>query len=174
MRSDRRRNRDAIIAAAAEAFRTDGPDASLEEVARRAGVGSATLHRHFNGRGPLLAAVYRNEVDRLAQSATDAADAGDSGLWTWLDAVVRHCAADRALLAALDPEVNVPDSTSWEPLYVAARPLADRARKDGALRNDVSVDDLLRLVDSVARATAGDPNAAAALFSVIRRGSRPA
>ena len=73
MRADARRNRDKLLAAAGEVFADAGADASLEAVARRAGVGVGTLYRHFPNRDALVEAVYRNEVDQLAGRAGGAA-----------------------------------------------------------------------------------------------------
>ena len=72
MRADARRNYDKLIAAARDAFTEQGAAASLEDIARRAGVGIGTLYRHFPTRHDLLEAVYVDEVEALSRSATDA------------------------------------------------------------------------------------------------------
>ena len=68
-RADKQRNRDLLLAAAALVFDRDGAHASLEEIAREAGVGSATLHRHFAVRQDLLAAVFHDRVEAFARRA---------------------------------------------------------------------------------------------------------
>ena len=69
LRADAERNREQLIAAAKAAFAARGADAPLEDIARRAGLGIGTLYRHFPTREPLLAAVYRREVEQLAAAA---------------------------------------------------------------------------------------------------------
>jgi AcrR family transcriptional regulator len=86
MRADAQRNYDRILAAAGAAIARDGADASLEKIARRAGVGSATLHRHFPSRQALLEAVFRAKVEALCHKARSLTTDPDPGvaLVTWL------------------------------------------------------------------------------------------
>ena len=98
-RADARRNFDALLAAARDAFAEDGTDASLEDVARRAGVGIGTLYRNFPTRRDLFETVYIGEVEALRRAAEDLADAPPwDALVTWLHRFVgvhRHQARDR-------------------------------------------------------------------------------
>src|SRR5262249_14146667 len=103
MRADARRNVDRIIAAAGALIAEHGADASLEEVARRAGVGSATLHRHFPSRQALLEAVFKDRVETLCAKAEGLLCDPDPGeaLFSWLRAVGAHAVANRGLGASL-------------------------------------------------------------------------
>jgi AcrR family transcriptional regulator len=177
-RADARRNRTAILTVAAEMFRRDGPGASLEEIARRAGVGSATLHRHFRGRQALLREVFAETVRQFAaegERMSGAAPAAEA-LWTWLELVVRHCAEDTALASAVgrpadeDRGQEQPDG-SWQPLEAVGSVLLARAVAAGSVRPDVSIHQLLTFVDSLATACAGDPEQAARMLDLLRRGA---
>lgn len=103
LRSDARRNRESLLAAAAETFAAAGVNASLEEIARRAGVGVGTLYRHFPSRETLVAATYRHEVEQLSDSVGDlqASLAPDAALRAWMDGFVRYTAAKRGMGEAL-------------------------------------------------------------------------
>src|ERR1051325_5952519 len=98
-RADRARTRAALLAAASAVISRDGAEASLEEIARRAGVGSATLHRHFPGRYALLDAVFQDRVEVLCAKAADLLDdqSPRTALETWLRAVVTHASQNRGL-----------------------------------------------------------------------------
>src|SRR3954471_23990742 len=103
MRADAQRNRDRLVAVAAEVVAEQGADASLEEISRRAGVGSATLHRDFGGRVSLLEAVFRSSVDAVCVQADDLLDHADplQALQIWLRTMVGHTTNSRGLATAL-------------------------------------------------------------------------
>ena len=153
-RADARRNRAAILDAAAELLRRDGASASLEEIARRAGVGSATLHRHFRGHQALLEAVYDAQIEQLCAEADQTAQQWPAGeaLWVWLRQIAHHCVSERALAALLRNEFG--DTTAgnrslrW--LSRAGQPLLDRAAAAGTVQSGVTLDELLLLVNAVA------------------------
>jgi AcrR family transcriptional regulator len=92
LRADARRNRDALIRAAAEVFRTRGSDASLQEIAEEADLGIGTLYRHFPQREWLIAAVYEQTVERLCAEAGEllADNAADEAIGLWLNHFVEH------------------------------------------------------------------------------------
>src|SRR6516165_11332708 len=94
-RADAVRNHERVLEAAADIFSAGGPDASLEAVAKRAGVGIGTLYRHFPTREALFEAVYRREVDQLGELADRLAGEADpvEALRAWLHAQVRLVAA---------------------------------------------------------------------------------
>src|SRR5689334_7457581 len=97
-RADARRNYDALVAAAREAFTERDQNASLEEIARRAGVGIGTLYRHFPTRPDLIQAVYVEEVEALAQAAEDVAGLEPwDALIKWLHGFVGYIATKQAL-----------------------------------------------------------------------------
>ncbi|HTB36924.1 MAG TPA: helix-turn-helix domain-containing protein, partial [Reyranella sp.] len=102
-RADSVRNRERLLKAAARILGTGGADASLEAVAKRAGVGIGTLYRHFPTREALFEAVYRHEVDEVAQLAEQMGQesAPVDALRQWLRAIVQLVATKKGMLAAL-------------------------------------------------------------------------
>lgn len=148
-RSDSARNRERLLKAAATVFGTGGPDASLEVVAKRAGVGIGTLYRHFPTREALFEAVYRREVDQLAELAEQLAINAPTAesLRQWLRANVQLVATKRGMLAALALAAHGPSELyaySFERLTKAIRLLLDRAMATGEIRADITAEDLLR------------------------------
>src|SRR5215216_6625186 len=103
LRADARRNRDRLIAAAREAFAERGAEASLDDIARRAGVGPGTLYRHFPTRLTLIEAVYRDGVEALCAEARDLMSSPSPGeaLATWLRSVLSYAGEKRGLATAL-------------------------------------------------------------------------
>ena len=154
-RADARRNRDKLVAAAAAVIAEAGPDASLEEIARRAGVGSATLHRHFPQRAELLEAVLRDRVLALCARAEELATAPQAGaaLVTWLGDVVAHAATARGLEPALTGYRPDPEFAPHTMIRHAAQGLLARARHQHAVAPGVEVDDVLRLASGISLAT---------------------
>ncbi|MDT0264899.1 TetR/AcrR family transcriptional regulator [Streptomyces sp. DSM 44915] len=155
-RADARRNRERLLAAAEEVFATSGPTASLNQIARRAGVGPGTLYRHFPGRDALLAGVLDERIDRLTRRA-DAlltAPEADRALADWLAAFLDHARSQQglgsALLLARSSEFGL---DCHHRLRAAAGALLDRAQASGGTRPDITTDEMLRLVVGVALAT---------------------
>src|ERR1700741_2526111 len=111
-RADAVRNRERVLEAAKAVFSAGGPDASLEAVARRAGVGIGTLYRHFPTREALFEAVYRREVDELAGLAERLAPEAEpiDALRQWLGASVQLVATKKGMLAALSLAAQAPPS----------------------------------------------------------------
>jgi AcrR family transcriptional regulator len=183
MRADARRNYDRILAAAAEAIAEHGAEASLAEIARRAGVGSATLHRHFPSRQRLLEAVFRDKVEALCAGAADLATGPDPGhaLATWLRAVAAHAVSNRGLAAALMRGTHDGDPTLGATCHTmitnAGADLLARARGANAARPDVSITDLLKLVNAISLAVEQEPDSAAQadrLLTLALTGVHPA
>lgn len=148
-RTDALRNRERLLAAAKAVFSAGGPDASLEAVARRAGVGIGTLYRHFPTREALFEAVYRHEVEQLAELAEQlkAEAAPVEALRRWLRANVEFVATKKGMSAALALAVHSQSELtaySFERLTKAVGALLDRAAAAGEIRADVSPEDLLR------------------------------
>jgi AcrR family transcriptional regulator len=172
-RSDARRNVDRIVAAAGVAFRRDGPNVPLDRIAEEAGIGSATLHRHFSGRRALLLAVCKVTIDELAHHATTLHDepGAEDPLWRWLDYLVRHCAQDAALAAALHADGTPPEqATSWSPLTSAGAPLLADAIVSGHAHPDVDITALLVLVDAIATSCPDRPDDASRFLAIVRAG----
>ena len=152
-RADAQRNRAAIIQAAAEVLHRDGGSASLEEIARLAGVGSATLHRHFRGHRALLEAVFDDRVEQMCAEAERIAQQhpADEALWIWLRHVARHCADEKALAVLLRDSGadSAVQNRSFELLGRAGQVLLDAALAAQSARPDVTIEELLLLVNAV-------------------------
>ncbi|WP_118134048.1 TetR/AcrR family transcriptional regulator [Oceanicella sp. SM1341] len=148
-RADSLRNREKLLRAARDVFSAGGPEASLEAVARTAGVGIGTLYRHFPTREALFRDVYAHEVDELEALAGATSSAADpvEALRLWLHAAVGMVATKKGMLAALAPAVD-----STDPFFAettsrtrgAVERLMARAVASGAIRDDVSAEDVIR------------------------------
>ncbi|WP_223188732.1 MULTISPECIES: TetR/AcrR family transcriptional regulator [unclassified Streptomyces] len=182
MRADARRNHERLLTEARAAFAEHGTEASLEDVARRAGVGIGTLYRHFPNRQALLSAVFEDGVAELLARAHELRRAPEpcAALVTWLREMVAHASEYRGLARAL---MSVsPDDTSAlarcsAPIREAATALLTRAQQAGAVREDVAIGDLLQLTHAIALAaeeTPGDPGLADRLLVLTLRGLKPA
>lgn len=160
-RADARRNYARILAVAEDEVATHGAGASLEQIARVAGVGSATVRRHFPTRRALLEAVSKERIDVLCARADDLADTGD-GLLEWLGEVVTYCVSARGLAVALAYDVPDPvhGNSCSAALEVAAEPLLRRAAQDGAVAPGVTFTDLITLIVGITLATEHYPDPA--------------
>jgi AcrR family transcriptional regulator len=171
-RADRRRNRERLLAAAAEVVARDGASASLEEIARRAGLGSATLHRHFRSREALLTEVFHEGVERLVARGRELDEtAGGDGLAVWLEELTRYTATTRGLAVSLRP--GAPDSSCHGLLADVAADLAATAVRAGRLRPEVAVEDLLALANGIAIRAEDDPELATRLLRTAISGVNP-
>jgi AcrR family transcriptional regulator len=166
MRADARRNYDRLVIAAREELAERGSEASIDDIAKRAGVGIGTLYRHFPRRIDLIEAVYSTDIDALVAAAEDAEALPDAfeGLETWLRAFVRYAESKRVLLNELheaferNPGLRV---RLRERMVSSAEQVLSRARSAGAVSPDLSADDLLQLVGGMcmsATAAAGQPD----------------
>lgn len=147
MRRDAARNRARLAHAAANAFGDHGLDAGVDEIARRAGVGVATLYRHFPAKADLVRAVLQQEVDALGARVPEMI-AAPQPLRAFLIAAVERQRANRGLLDALaaqSPDGEVRRHLG-ERLLVALGPLAAAAHASGELRRDLGPEDLLLAV----------------------------
>ena len=149
-RSDAARNFDALIAAAREAFADHGVDASLEDIARRAGVGIGTLYRNFPTRDALVEAVYLEEVAGVAAYAEslESREPFDA-VAAWLRRFAEYAATKKVLLAGFNSESTILQSCRTV-VYDSGEPLLERAQATGAVRPDVEIGDVVRLVAGVA------------------------
>ncbi|WP_433734369.1 TetR/AcrR family transcriptional regulator [Nocardia sp. CA-129566] len=177
MRADARRNYDRLLAAARDAFAAYGADASLDDIARSAGVGNATLYRHFPSREALLDAVFRDRVHTLCAHAEElhGRESPDEALVTWLRALVVHVTTYRGLAAWLMStaawQVESPASCQ-ELIHAAGKSLLVRAQQSGAVRPDVGTSQLLRFTNAIALATEQTPGEADQLLSLVMDGLR--
>jgi AcrR family transcriptional regulator len=160
-RADARRNYEKLLVAASDAFTDLGTAASLEDIARRAGVGIGTLYRHFPTRQALLEAVYVDEVEEMSAKADDLGDLAPwDALATWLRQFVRFAATKRALA---DEMLNTIDAEA--PVFVSCRTavteagdmLLQRAQAAGVARPDTNFTDVGRMVAGIASIRTADP-----------------
>jgi AcrR family transcriptional regulator len=148
-RADAVRNRERVLAAAKAVFSAGGPEASLEAVAKKAGVGIGTLYRHFPTRQDLFEAVYRREVQQLVELAEELrhAPAPVEALRRWLRSNVEFVATKKGMSAALALTVQGSSDLAaftFDRLTKAVGALLDRAIAAGEIRSDISPEDLLR------------------------------
>jgi AcrR family transcriptional regulator len=153
-RADAARNRERVLEAAKAVFATGGSQASLEAVAREAGVGIGTLYRHFPTREALFEAVYRREVDQLVEFAQHlaACPAPVEALRRWLHASVEFVATKKGIAVALALAAYGPKDLkayTSERLTAAVAVLMDRAVAEGTLRPDIGPGDLLHMLVSL-------------------------
>jgi AcrR family transcriptional regulator len=163
VRADAQRNLDALLEAAKAVFAASGVDAPVREVATRAGVGIATVYRHFPQRSDLVAAVFRREVDACAAAAPALARDHEpvEALARWLRRYTHFIATKRGLAAALHsggPALDALPEYFRQHLEPALRSLLDAAVTAGQIRDDVEPYELLRGVGNLSGA-AGDDGA---------------
>ena len=179
-RTDALRNRERILEVAKGAFTRHGADASLDDIAKQAGVGAGTLYRHFPTRDALIEAVYRSEVEKLAAAALGFAAAMSpvEALRTWLLLFVDYIAAKHIIAPALNSVAGGPSRLyegSRRVVQRAIDELVKRAKKSGDVRRDVDASDLLRAVIGVSYVRSGGDwqQSARRLVDILMAGSRP-
>ena len=178
-RADAQRNRERILKAAKEIFTQSGADASLDEIAKQAGVGPGTLYRHFPTREELLEAVYRTEMEALAAAERKLAETRPpiEALRAWLLLFVDLVATKHIIAPALKTlfESASQMEASYAQIHAAIRALVKRAVKSGDIRKDLDPVDLLRALVGVANvATSPDwRQSARRLVDILIAGSRP-
>jgi AcrR family transcriptional regulator len=179
-RADARRNYERLLSAAETALNAHGANASLDDIARAAGVGNATLYRHFPTRERLIEAVYDQRIQALCAAARDLVATGEAGqaLLHWLRLVVVHLTDSRLLAEAFmatyegPAGIEPPQITAWhDAIHEAAVPLLAIAHDVGAIRPDVDIAQLIALTTAVARA--GNPDQAGHFLDVLLEGLVP-
>ncbi|MES2220117.1 MAG: TetR/AcrR family transcriptional regulator [Acidobacteriota bacterium] len=148
-RTDSLRNRERILGAAKEAFTRFGASASLDDIAKQAGVGPGTLYRHFSTRDALIEAVYRSEVEKLAAAGRKFGETLPpiEALRGWMLLFVDHMATKQIIAPALNSVAGGPTrlyESSRSLIHGAMDALVKRAIKSGEIRKDVDALDLLR------------------------------
>lgn len=178
-RTDAQRNRNRILEVAKEAFTQSGANASLDDIAKQAGVGPGTLYRHFPTRDELLEAVYRSEVEKLAAAERKFAETMPpiEALRAWMLLFVDYIATKKIIAPALNTLVGGPSKVfeaSYMQIWEAIRALVKRATKSGDIRKDLDPLDLLRALIGVANvATSHDwQQSARRLVDILIIGSR--
>jgi AcrR family transcriptional regulator len=180
LRADAERNRVRILEIARDAFTQSGSQVSLDDVAKRAGIGAGTLYRHFPTRDALLEAVYRTEVEKLAAAERELAAemAPIEALRAWMLLFVDYIAAKQLIAPALNTLVGGPSKlfdSSGKLVKVAIQALVERAIESGDLRPDLEPLDLLRALVGVSYVATG-PNwvqSARRLVEILILGSKP-
>jgi AcrR family transcriptional regulator len=160
-RADGERNRQLLIDAAKVGFADSGLNVSLEDIARRAGVGIGTLYRHFPSREAVVEAVYRREVEQLAEAVPKLLETLPAGeaLHQWMHLFVNYIATKRLIapsLGAVAGRSPTLRTTSAELIRVAIATLVKRAIASGDVRKDIDPSDLLRAMVGVSY---GNPDA---------------
>ena len=179
LRTDALRNRERILEVARDAFTRQGADASLDDIAKKAGVGAGTLYRHFPTRDALIEGVYRNEVEKLATAGDRFAETMSpiDALRGWMLLFIDHIAAKHIIAPALNSVGGGPSR-----LYEGSRGLVQgaidalvkRAKKSGDLRKDLDASDLLRALIGVSHVGSGPDwqQSARRLVDILIAGSR--
>jgi AcrR family transcriptional regulator len=154
LRADARRNRDKLVEVAAQMFASDGVDVSLEEIARRAGVGIGTLYRHFPTREHLVEVVYRREVEGLCHAADELAreHPADVALELWMQRFVDYIATKRGLATSLRLLLTT-NSTLFSDtsgrVSGVMRSLVQAAAAAGKIRADVDASDVMHALGGI-------------------------
>jgi AcrR family transcriptional regulator len=179
LRADAQRNRDALLESAAAAFAEHGVDASLEDVARRAGVGIGTLYRHFPTRDALVEAAYRRGVEQLCDAAESllAEQPADQALENWMLHFVGYVATKRGLAATLKLAGDTHSELFayvHERIFGAIASLIAAAEATGRIRRDVDGGDLIRALGGICMVSdqAGWQAQARRLVSLLMDGLR--
>jgi AcrR family transcriptional regulator len=179
-RTDAQRNRERILEVAKEAFTRSGANASLDDIAKQAGVGPGTLYRHFPTRDELLEAVYRTEVEKLAAAEQTFAETMPplDALRAWMLLFVDYIATKKIIAPALNALVGGPSKifeASYAQIWEAIRALVKRAVKSGDIRKDLDAIDLLRALIGVANVSTSPDwqQSARRLVDILISGARP-
>jgi len=177
LRADARRNYDLIVTAARETLQEHGKDASLEEIARRAGVGIGTLYRRFPSRLVLLEAVYREDVEKLQRQVDELLEGDDAwaAVVAWAGLFVDYAASKRALfhelIDALGKDSELFSYTRPIITGLAERVLA-KGKAAGVVRDDVQAPDVNRLIGGCSMMGALEPDQRARLLEIVLAGIR--
>jgi AcrR family transcriptional regulator len=175
-RADARRNYEKVLAAAREAFAEGGESTSLEEIARRAGVGIGTLYRHFPNRQALVEALYIDEVEDVCRSAAelDGAEPWEA-LEGWFERLIAYIGTKRALAHELLNYLE-PDAALFQvcraSLFDAGEPLLKRAQEAGVVRPDVTIAEVIQMVIGIAKIPSSDPEQTEHIIRVALDGLR--
>ena len=172
MRADARRNRERVLEAAREAFKREGADASLDDIAKRAGVGSATLYRHYPTREALIEAVYHREVEALGALGSElmSSDSPVEALRVWMLTFVDHVIDKQVIASALNETAYAHARVT---IHGAVGRLTRRAIESGDVRDDtVAVDLLGALIGALQMGRGAEAHASARrLVDLLLRGA---
>ena len=179
-RADAQRNRERVLKVAKEAFARAKGEVSLDDIAKRAGVGPGTLYRHFPTRGALLEAVYRTEVEKLAIAHQDYARTMPpvEALRAWMFHFVDYIATKQLIAPALNSLITDTSAlyeSSGAKIKGAMNALVQCAIKSGDIRSDIDPFDFLRALVGVSNVASAPnwPQSAKRLVDILISGSRP-
>ena len=179
-RTDALRNRERILEVAKEAFTRSGESASLDDIAKEAGIGPGTLYRHFPTRDALIEAVYRTEVEKLAAAEKKFSESLSpvGALRAWMLLFVDYIATKHIIAPALNTLVGGPSKLyegSRDQIQGAIDSLVKRAIKSGDIRRDLEGFDLLRALVGVSNVASGPgwQQSARRLVDILIAGSQP-
>jgi AcrR family transcriptional regulator len=178
MRADAKRNDERLVTAARKVFAQEGGGASMEAIAKEAGVGVGTLYRHFPKRIDVVEAVYREDVDELTAVAESVIGTMEPwpALVAWLEAFVRYAMGKKRFLNELheafekNPELRV---ASRERIVGALDMVLTPAQQAGVVRTDVDAPDLMQLLGSMCMSATLTPDQSERLLLMIQDGLRP-
>ena len=161
LRADAQRNRDRLLSAAVRAFSQDGPEVTLDAIAKDAGVGIGTLYRHFPTREALIEAAYRSELARLCDAVPDLLQGmpPDEATRAWMDRYIEYMSTKRGMAGALRAVIasgGTPYAQSRDRLITAITSLLQAGAAAGALRADIQPGDVLASLSGISLA-AGEP-----------------
>jgi AcrR family transcriptional regulator len=178
MRADARRNYERLVQAARQVFSKYGGDASMEAIAKQAGVGVGTLYRHFPRRIDVVEAVYRTDVDQLAEAAVTVSREMEPwpALVAWLEAFVLYAQGKRTFLNELreafdkNPQLKV---ASRDRINQAVGTVLARAQAAGVARTDIDGADLMQLVGPMCTNATLSADQSNRLVAMVLDGLRP-
>ena len=178
MRADAQRNYERVLEAARKVFADQGGGASMEAIAKQAGVGVGTLYRHFPKRIDVVEAVYRNDVDALVEAADS--DIAERDPWgaveAWLNAYVAYARSKRTFLNELheafehNPDLKL---ASKDRIWAACDRVLLRAQQAGEARSDIDGSDLMQLVSPMCTSPTLAPDQGERLLAMVLDGLRP-
>ena len=179
-RADAQRNRERILEVAKQVFTRNGAAASLDDIARQAGVGAGTLYRHFPTRDALIEAVYRGEVEKLAAAGQRLAATLPplQALRAWMLLLIEHVSEKKLILPAMDTVAGGSMrliENSRVLIHSAFMELAEAAIAGGDLRPETNPNDLLRALIGLFHTTSvpGWEQSAGRIVDILIDGSRP-
>jgi AcrR family transcriptional regulator len=172
LRADAQRNRDLVLSAAVQSFSECGLDASLDAIAKKAGVGIGTLYRHFPTREALVEAAYRNELAVVCDAAPELlaalppAEATRAWMDRFIDYMTRKIGMADALHAVIASGAD-PYAQSFELLVGAVQPLLEASSAAGEIRSDIPAGDVLISLSGVALAAGSNRDQAGRLLDLL-------
>ncbi|MEU6561694.1 TetR/AcrR family transcriptional regulator [Nocardia nova] len=175
LRADARRNRERVLTAAREAFAAEGISVPLDEIARRAGVGPGTVYRHFPTKEALFQAAIVDNIERMIEYARglEAADDAGAAFFALLDHMVNQGSVKRDLADALGGHETAEITGPTKEFQATIARILERAQSRGAVRADIGIDDLMRILKgtfTVTHTATADQRARA--FAVVFDGLR--